>query len=188
MMKANYQAKVKVFLVPRRDVRTNLDFQWNMSNIEFQLSGERKFYRFKEFESTIYTFRQNLSWDLFGNTIWNLNTVQSFTESTNLDTDLYNLELSVEWQPLINLSIRPRLGAWKRFDERESLTADPLAKNERDDLFITAGFTLRWTYRKVTAQMAYFHNQRTTTTQQATSRESSTKDHRVMFNMTRRFF
>ena len=69
----------------------------------------------------MYTYRQNFRWAAFGTTHWDLNVVQSFTESTTLKTDLYSLDLSVDWQPRPNLSIRPRLGAWQRTDAGEAI-------------------------------------------------------------------
>lgn len=171
------------FLNPRLDVRTNLAFNWNISNVEFQVGGDRRYYKRKEFESTTYSFRQSVDWGAFGNTLWNLNAVQSFTETTTLKTDLYSLDLSVDWQPRSNLSIRPRVGIWKRFDEGESIGSD-----ERNDMFITAGFALRWWYRKVTFQMAYNHNQRTIDTNQLSNGESKTVEDRLTFNLTRRFY
>jgi len=170
------------FLNPRRDVRTRLEFRWNMSRFEVLLNADRSFNRFKGFEATAYTYRQSLNWAAFGNTHWNLSAVQSFTESTNLDTDLYSVELSVEWQPLYNLLIRPKLGAWKRFDEGETLST-----GKRDDQFITAGIWLRWFYRKVTINMNYVHNQRTTNSFQADTVQSETNEDLIQFNLVRRF-
>ena len=174
------------FLNPRRDVRSNLEFRWNISNVELRVGAERRFSRFRELETTTFTYRQNLSWDAFENTVWNLNSVQSFTESTTRNADLYNLELTVVWQPLWNLTIRPRLGAWKRFDERIE-EGEILDASKRDDLFITAGATVTWVYRKVTLRLSYHHNQRTTDSFQDASNESKTSEDRLRFFLTRRF-
>jgi len=171
------------FLNPRRITRTFLEFDWKLSNVDFRINAERRYNRYKEFETTSKTFRQNISWDAFGNTFWNLNFVESFTESTTLKTDLYNVELTVDWQPRMNLSIRPMLGAWQRSDEGEVLNTE-----KRDDQFVTAGLTLRWWYRKVTFNMAYHHNQRTIDTYRIGANETTTNEDRLVFNLTRRFW
>lgn len=170
------------FLNPRRDVRTRLEFRWKWSDVDVLMSANRNFNRIKNFEATNFVYRQSLNWSAFGRTFWNLSAVQSFTASSTLDTNLYSLELSVNWRPMVNLSIRPSLSLWKREDEGEALST-----NKRDDQYITAGFWLNWRYRKITFNMSYFHNQRVTDTYRETSSKSETKEDRLVVNLTRRF-
>jgi len=163
------------FLNDYRDTATNIEFRWRMADIDAVVGAERRSNRTNSFKSTNYTFRQFLSWDGFGDTLWNLNMVESFGATDFLTTDLYTLELSANWQPLMNLQIRPVIGAWKRLDKGDSIT-----NGRRDDTFTTAGLTLRWQYRKVTLDLAYHYNRRTTDVRQ-------TNENRLMFNLRRRF-
>jgi hypothetical protein len=84
----------------------------------------------------------------------------------------------------MNLSIRSRLGIWSRFDEDEG---EALNSVKRDDLFITAGFTLRWRYRKVDLTASYYHNQNTVDYHEIGKAESGTDSHRLSFSLSRRF-
>lgn len=171
------------FLNPHKLVRTNIGFRWNLSDFELRLSANRRYDRYRDFENTIYTFRQNLKWASFETMTWDLNVVQSFTESTARNTDLYSLDLTMNWQPRANLSIRPRLGAWKRNDEFLQV----IGEDKRSDVFITAGFTLRWWYRKVTFHMNYFHNQRDLNTYRGPSGDTNSVEDILWFNLTRSF-
>ncbi len=163
------------FLKDNRNTVTNLEFNWKMRSFNTTVAAERRFYQVGNFKSTAYTFRQLLSWKASNRLLLNLNMVESFTNTTTLNTDLYNLQLTLDWQPLIGLSVRPTLGAWKRLDKGNTLPG-----GSRDDTFITAGFTLRWLYRKVSMDLGYHHNRRTTNADQ-------TVENRVMFNLRRRF-
>lgn len=171
------------FLNPHLAVRTNLGFRWNLSKAELRLTANRRYDRYRTFENTIYTYRENLKWATSGTISWDLNVVQQFTESTSRNTDLYSLDLTMDWQARSNLSIRPRLGAWKRNDEFLQV----VGQDKRKDLFITAGFSLRWWYRQVTFYMNYFHNQRTFDTIGVTSSKSDTTEDILWFNLTRKF-
>jgi hypothetical protein len=170
------------FLNPRRDVRTSLEFRWKWSDVDVSVSANRDYNVINYFEATNYTFRQNLDWSAYGNTSWNISAVQSFTETSTLDTDLYSLELAVDWRPLYSLSIRPSVSFWQRNDEGEALST-----GKRDDQFVTAGFWLSWRYRKVTFNMTYFHNQRVIDNYRENSNESKTNEDRLVLNLTRRF-
>lgn len=170
------------FLNPSRNNRADLEFRWKTANVNYLVGAEWRHDRFDEFETTIYTFRQLLTWDAFETTQWDLNLAQSFTESSKLSTDLYNLNLSVSWQALMNLTIRGHLGAWARFDE-----GDILVSGKRDDKFVTAGFTLRWFYRKVNFDLAYNHHYRTNDTHQPNVDIRQTNEDRLMLNLNRRF-
>ena len=163
------------FLTDYRDQITNFEFRWRMANIDTVIGAERRFNKTGNFENETYTFRQFFSWDGWGDTLWNLNIIESFGETDSRKTDLYNLELSANWQPLMNLHIRPVIGAWKRLDEGININ-----NGSRDDSFITAGFTMRWVYRKVTFDLGYNHNLRTTDGR-------DTNEDRLMFNLIRRF-
>lgn len=163
------------FLNDIRDIVTDIEFRWTMAGIDASVGAERRYRDTVGFESTTFTYRQLLTWAAFGNTVWDLSAIESFTEAGELDTDLYHLELSVDWQPLIGLSIRPVLGAWQRLDKSDSITG-----GRRDDEFITAGFTLRWFYRKVALDLGYHYNRRTTDARQ-------TNENRLMFNLRRQF-
>ena len=170
------------FLNPRRDVRTRLEFRWKWSDVDVLMNAARNYNRIRNFEATNYVYRQSLNWSAFGKTFWNLSAVQSFTTSSTLDTNLYSLELTVDWRPMNNLSIRPSLSLWRREDEGEALST-----NKRDDQYIAAGFWLNWRYRKITLNMSYFHNQRVIDKYQETSGESRTKEDRLFVNLKRRF-
>jgi hypothetical protein len=163
------------FLTDYRDKITTLEFRWRMANIDTVMGAERRFNRTGSFESETYTFRQFFSWDGWGDTLWNLSIVEQFTDTNTRNSDLYNLELSANWQPVMNLLIRPVVGAWKRIDEGININ-----NGRREDSFITVGFTMRWFYRKVTFDLGYNHNQRTTD-------DRETNEDRLMFNLTRKF-
>jgi len=163
------------FLNDYRDIATNLEFRWRMADIDSVVGAERRYNKTINFESTTFTFRQFFSWDGFGDTLWNLNMVESFGETNLISTDLYTLELSANWQPVMNLRIRPTLGAWKRLDKGESISG-----GQRDDTFITAGISMRWQYRKVSLDLAYHYNRRTTNAR-------LTNENILLFNLRRRF-
>jgi len=163
------------FLNDYRNIATNLEFRWRMADIDAVVGAERRYNKTVNFESTTYTFRQFFSWDGFGDTLWNLNMVESFGETNLITTDLYTLELSANWQPVMNLRIRPTLGAWKRLDNGLSIPG-----GERNDTFITAGFSMRWQYRKVSLDLAYHYNRRTTNAR-------LTNENILLFNLRRRF-
>lgn len=170
------------FLSPRRVIRTRLDFQWKWYDVKVQVGADRNYNRYNNYEGNNYTFRQSLDWRAFGNTYWNLAAVQSFTNSTTLDTNIYSLEMTVNWQPRPNLSIRPSLSMWQREDEGEAIST-----GRRDQRYVTAGFWLNWRYRKVTFNMNYFHNYRVTDGYQDNTSASTIKEDRLVFDLTRRF-
>jgi hypothetical protein len=163
------------FLNDYRDITTNIEFRWRMAKIDTVIGAERRSNTTGNFKSETNTFRQYFSWVAFGETFWNLSITESFGKTNTLETDLYNLELSASWQPLMSLQIRPVIGAWRRLDEGPSVI-----DNRREDTFITAGFNMRWMYRKVTLDFAYHYNRRTTDARQ-------TNENRLMFFLRRRF-
>jgi hypothetical protein len=163
------------FLTDYRDKITTIDFRWRMANVDAVIGAERRFNQAGSYKSETYTLRQFFSWIGWRDTLWNLNIIESFSKTDIQKIDLYSLELSANWQPLMNLQIRPVLGAWKRIDEGINII-----NGRRDDSFITAGFTMRWVYRKVTFDLAYNHNLRRTD-------DRETNEDRLMFNLIRRF-
>lgn len=170
------------FLNPRRVIRTRLDFNWTWSDVDIGIGAARNYNRYNNYEGNNYTFRQTLDWNAFRNTYWNLAAVQSFTHSTTLDTKIYSLEMTVNWQPRASLSIRPTLSMWRREDEGEAIST-----NRRDQQYVTVGFWLSWRYRKVTFNMNYFHNNRVTDGYQSNTSASRIKEDRLFFDLTRRF-
>ncbi len=166
------------FLKDNRDTLTNLEFRWKIVGINTMLSAERHFNKIGDFESLTYTYRQVLSWPMSSRTLINLSMLESFIETSSLNTDLYNFELSLNWRSRRGLSIRPVLGAWRRLDE--DFSGGGL---NREDEFLMAGVTLRWQYRKVAMDLSYHHNRRTIDTLQTTDQ---TTENRVMFNLSRR--
>ena len=160
------------FLTDRRDMTTRLGFNWRMSRIDASVSAERRYSKVNDFESTAYTFHEQFGWAATDQVIVSLNFLQQFTETTDLDTDLYNMRLSVEWRPRYNLSILPVLSAWKR--------RDTWLGGERDDTFLMAGIRLRWFYRRLTFDLDYNGSQRTIN-------EAETIENRLFFNLRRRF-
>ncbi len=165
----------KSFLTDRRDTSARLDFNWRIWDIDTRLSAERRFTMVNDYEATIDTFSQQFGWATGGQVTMSLSLLQQFTVATDRDTDLYNLTLAIDWRPLYNLSIRPTLGAWKRLDIwKDGIQAD------RDDMYAVAGVRLRWYYRKVTFDMDFNINQRTTN-------NLRTDEKRLWFNLSRRF-
>ncbi|MCU7810428.1 MAG: hypothetical protein KZQ77_04225, partial [Candidatus Thiodiazotropha sp. (ex Notomyrtea botanica)] len=173
------------FLQNTRNTLTDIEFHSKLAGIDALVGAERRFTLSGGFESTIYTFRQLFSWKSSGNgksrgILWNLNATQSFTEQESLDTDLYRIDLTANWQPRQNLSIRPMLSAWKRRDEGSAITG-----GQRDDEFITAGFWARWRYRKVDLDLNYHHDRRTVD-RSTPNGTTETIDDRLMFTLKRR--
>ncbi|MCU7852065.1 MAG: hypothetical protein KZQ80_07615 [Candidatus Thiodiazotropha sp. (ex Monitilora ramsayi)] len=173
------------FLQNTRNTLTDIEFHSKLANIDTLVGAERRFTLSGGFESTTYTLRQLFSWTSSGNgksrgIHWNLNATQSFTEQESLDTDLYRIDLTANWQPRKNLSIRPMLSAWKRRDEGSAITG-----GQRDDEFITAGFWARWRYRKVDLDLNYHHDRRTVDRSIANG-TTETIDDRLMFTLKRR--
>ncbi|MCF6239706.1 MAG: hypothetical protein L3J79_13045, partial [Candidatus Marinimicrobia bacterium] len=109
------------FLNDTQDTTTNLDFRWNIADFDITLGAERRFNKTNSFQSETYTFRQLVTWSALGDTLWNLNVVESFSETDLLMTVLYSFELTANWQPRMNLQIRPTIGAWQRLDEGSAL-------------------------------------------------------------------
>ncbi len=163
------------FLNNNRDTITNIELHWEMGGLDTLLSAERHLNTIGDFKSTTFTYRQFLSWPINTRTLISLNMFESFNETSRLKTDLYNLELALNWQPLTGLSIRPTLGAWKSLDEDISGNG-----TSREDQFLMAGVTLRFLYRKIAMDLSYHHNRRTINTRE-------TNENRVMFNLSRRF-
>lgn len=164
------------FLTDRQDMVTRLDFNWHMSAIDATMAAERRFYTVNDFESTAYTFTQQFGWAASGRIRMSLNFLQQFTETTNLDTNLYNMNLMINWQPYYNLTVHSTLGAWRREDSWMTDTTS----GQRDDTYIFAGVGLIWYYRKVTLTFDLYSNQRTIN-------ETDTRENRIWFNLRRRF-
>lgn len=163
------------FLVDRRDSTTSLQFTWRMAQLDAEVGFERRYNKVGDFESTIYLSRQNFGWAPKPDVSFSLNLLQQFTDSTDLETDLYNLELSMSWQPLGGLHIRPVIGAWKREDTGPAITS-----GFRSDKFILAGIRLRWYYRKLIFDLDYNRNRRTVDLVE-------TNENRLWFVLSRRF-
>ena len=104
-----------------------------------------------------------------------MNLLESYSETTSLDTDLYSAELLATWTPLRGLSVRPRVGFWMRSDQGPALNG-----GSRDDEFVTGGFQLDWSVRKIAVNMHYYYNYRMIDT-------SRTDNHRLMLYLRRRF-
>ncbi|MCU7933123.1 MAG: hypothetical protein KZQ90_20195 [Candidatus Thiodiazotropha sp. (ex Codakia rugifera)] len=173
------------FLQNTRNTLTDLEFRSKLAGIDALVGAERRFTLSGGFESTTYTYRQLLSWTTFKNTksrgiLWNFNATQSFTEQESLDTDLYRIDLTANWQPRPNLTIRPTISAWKRHDEGNVISGGRL-----DDEFISAGIWARWRYRKVDLELNYHHDRRSVDRSQD-SETTETIDDRLMFTLRRR--
>lgn len=173
------------FLQSTRNTLTDLEFHFKLAGIDTLVGAERRFTLSGGFESTSYTYRQLFSWTTFENTrsrgiLWNLNATQSFTEQESLDTDLYRIDLTANWQPRPSLTIRPTISAWKRHDEGSVITGGRL-----DDEFISAGIRARWRYRKVDLELNYHHDRRTVDRSQNNGL-TETIDDRLMFTFRRR--
>ncbi|MFI0459824.1 MAG: hypothetical protein ACH254_19740 [Candidatus Thiodiazotropha endolucinida] len=173
------------FLQSTRNTLTDLEFHFKLAGIDTLVGAERRFTLSGGFESTSYTYRQLFSWTTFENTrsrgiLWNLNATQSFTEQESLDTDLYRIDLTANWQPRPSLTIRPTISAWKRHDEGSVITGGRL-----DDEFISAGIRARWRYRKVDLELNNHHDRRTVDRSQNNGL-TETIDDRLMFTFRRR--
>lgn len=169
------------FLNDTRFMLTDIEFRWKINNNDLLLEAERSFTLAGNFESTTYTYRQLLSWINSKDLRWNLSATESYTTQLNRDTDLYSVDLSIDWRPAPALSVRPTVGYWKRYDTENT----PL-QEKREDEFLTAGFRLHWKYRKILIDFSYYHNKRSILSHQ-TGNETQTDEDRLMFNLTRRF-
>ena len=173
------------FLKDTRNTLTEISFSFKPANIDTDLSAERRFSMNGDFELTQFTYSQLFSWSTLSNKrsrgiLWNLNSIQSFTEQEGLDTDLYRINLSANWRPARNLTVRPTISYWKRIDEGESITS-----GRRDDRFFTAGIWARWRYRKIDLDFNYHHDERKVTRKDGLNETDLTEDV-LMFTLKRR--
>ncbi|MCU7845913.1 MAG: hypothetical protein KZQ93_18930 [Candidatus Thiodiazotropha sp. (ex Monitilora ramsayi)] len=174
------------FLQDTRNTHSDIEFKSKLGRIDALFGAERRFTLYGGFESTVYTLRQNFSWKSSGNggsrngILWNLSATQSTTEQETQDTDLYRIDLSANWKPGPNLTIRPILSAWKRTDEGVNVTG-----GRRDDEFFTVGLWARWRYRQVDLDLNYHHDERTVE-RPITNGTTETIDDRLMFTLRRR--
>jgi hypothetical protein len=163
------------FLIDRKLTSADIQFRWGKENLDGRFAAERRFVRNGVFETTTYTARQSLSYKPSRLLSMDLSISEIYSRAPTQDTDLYNLQYSLNWRPSFRLSIRPSIGAWKRIDK--GIRVGPA---KRKDSFLTAGFDIRWSYRKLTLDLRYFHNRRGTDT-------VDTDENRVMFILKRRF-
>jgi hypothetical protein len=163
------------FLIDHRYTNTDIQFRWGKDNLDARFGAERRLIRSGVFETTTYTARQSVSFKQSRLLSMDLSISETFSRSDTQDTDLYNLQYSLNWRPSARLSIRPTIGAWKRTDK--GITVGPM---KRKDSFLSAGFDIRWSFRKLTLDLRYFHNRRGTDT-------FDTDEDRVMFTLKRRF-
>ncbi|MES9853901.1 MAG: hypothetical protein ABW170_18945 [Candidatus Thiodiazotropha sp. L084R] len=173
------------FLQNTRNTFSDLEFRFKPLGIDTVLGAERRFTMSGGFESTVYTLSQLFNWSSSWNNrkqgiIWNLSATQSFTEQESLDTDLYRIDLTANWQVSHNFNIRPVISAWKRKDRGNAITG-----GYRDDQFFTAGLWAQWRYRKIELDFNYHHDQREVTSTQNNG-TTETIDDRLMFTLRRR--
>ncbi len=173
------------FLQNTRNTFTDLEFRFKPLGIDTVLGAERRYTLSGGFESTAYTLSQFFNWTSSWNNrkkgvIWNLNATQSFIEQESLDTDLYRIDLTANWQVSRNFNIRPTISAWKREDRGSAITG-----GFREDQFITAGLWAQWRYRKLELDFNYHHNRREITSTQNNGK-TETIDDRLMFTLRRR--
>ena len=162
------------FLRDHKRTSTDIVFRWGKEKLDARFGAERRFDRTGDFETTTYTARQTLSYKLSRLLSMDLSISEAFTRNDTQDNDLYNMQYSINWRPTSRLLVRPMIGAWKRIDERAAV-----ARIKRKDSFLSAGFDMRWTYRKLGLDLRYSHNRRGTDT-------IDTNENRVMFTLRRR--
>jgi hypothetical protein len=114
-------------------------------------------------------FSQSLFYDIAANARLDFNAFESLTESDGDKSESYRADLSVNWRPLRNLTVRPSAGAFY-FQQ----------KGGDEDTFLTAGLDIRWVWRRLSVELEYDHNHR------GGSGDDIEED-RVMLTVTRKF-
>jgi|GEM_PF-1057178 hypothetical protein len=169
------------FLNDTRFTITDIEFRWELNKSDLLLGAQRNYQLAGGFSSTTYTYKQTFSWTYSRDFRLNLSTIESFTEEEDQDTDLYSLDLSIDWRPLPALSIVPTVGFWQRQD-----TENSVPRSSSEDEFITAGFKLHWKYRQIAVDFSYFRDRRTLQTNQTVD-GNQVDEYKYMFRLIRKF-
>lgn len=169
------------FLNDTRLTITNLNFDWNINDIQINLGAERSFNRNSDFESTTFTYQQQLTWQATRFSRWNISLTESYIEPNLRNSDLISARLFVDWRVNSQLTVKPSLSYWLRKDK------DHVTDKESNDEYTAAKIDMHWNYRKVRMDLSYQHNERNIENLLATAKTNTTED-RIMFTLTRRFF
>ncbi len=143
------------FLVDRRNTATGVELQWTTSMLRAKLGAEKRFVRTGSFNISTISVRQSLLLTFSPRLSTSFSASEVFSKSDRRDTNLYTADLSINWRPRRNFTIRPHVGAWSRQDEGLAVFA-----GQRNERFLTAGFDFRWSWRSIQAELRYNHNLR----------------------------
>lgn len=156
------------FLTDRRDATSGIQIRWTHPRIKTTFDMETRSFRSGDFESESFILRQSLFYTMSPKTTLTLSANESFTESEGRETDLLSADLSLHWRPTSELSVTPKVGAWRREEIDIS-----------DQRYFTAGVDLRWSVRKLSITASLKHNKWSGTI-------NDSDENRLMFTIIRR--
>jgi hypothetical protein len=145
------------FLTDTRTTTAQASYAWEWGRTSNQIRADHRYYRNGNFETTSRNFSESISFSLDGTKRLSLGLNQSFNES-NVDTKNFSGALSLDWRPKPGWVIQPRLSVWKRITEYPPGSS----QTENEDLVVSANLVVRWAFRKLSWDLAYYHNERTT--------------------------
>ncbi len=165
------------FLTDDRDNSTGIELEWDEGPARARASGEKRFRKTSGFETDSLEFNQSLSYRFSRDATLAFGASESFTEGNNRDTDFYNGTVSLFWQPIHGLTIRPNAELWLRKDKGESV-----GNGERFERFKGVGIEAHWNWRKIEVRLRYNHDAR------KASGGTDTVEDRITLTMVRRSF
>lgn len=156
-------------LKEQRQRTSGIELKWISPATRATFKAEKRFDSLGDYKVGAVSFNQSLIQNVTSETSLSLTASQDFRKSGGLRTEFYSADASVSWQPLPNLSVRPRVGFWTRKQEEQD-----------SEKFITGGFDLRWFWRKIDVRLRYSHDRNTVN-------NSETVEDRMLLTFTRGF-
>ena len=162
-------------LLDSRDSATELELRWIRPGTRATLSTEKRYSRLGNLKSDALSFAQSLGQTLSPRASLYLAANQLFVNSEDIDTELYQANVSINWRPFSRFSVSPFASAFIRKEQRDSPSND-----EREEYFLSAGVDLAWSWRKVELTARYNHDRRR-------GDVNHRDEDRVMLHVSRRF-
>lgn len=185
-------------LLDTRNESINLSYSLEVARFALNLRAEQRLNIVGDNEFKSRTASQALSLPITERASIQLSLTQSFTEtfsqrligSVDEDIEYYAAALSATWRPMSSMVVKPRFQAYTRTLNRESniigIDGEPVLSTDfKDDTVFSAGLSINWRFRRLSMSLSYYHNDRTSESDNALGPQENVED-AVWFYLRRR--
>lgn len=163
------------FLVDMQDRQATLSYTRNTPKTSLQLSTSQRRVKNGSYKANHSSFNQSFDMSISHTARINLTLTEDFSRSAQENTDNYLMNLTLMWLPNTYWTVKPTLGVWNRAIKRNYDSY-----SEYDELLVTAGLQLTWSYGLLNMNLSYTHLDRK-------NNGIKSLDDRLYFSLRRRF-